>query len=103
MTSQIGESDAASGESFHTQISAQYYTPPVARSQASGDGPIDTLQSQLATSSPRQAGGGNSQVAFSRGHTHRAFRHALLVERYTPNEHVDSLEEFLEGLRESSV
>ena len=46
-------------------------------------------------------GTGNSQVSFSRGHTQRAYRHALLVERYTPNEYVASLSEFLDGLRES--
>ena len=33
--------------------------------------------------------------------TQRAFWHAHLVERYTPNDHVASLTEFLEGLRES--
>ena len=46
-------------------------------------------------------GAGNSQVAFSCGQTQRAFRHALLVERYTPNEHIASLAEFRDGLRES--
>ena len=48
-----------------------------------------------------QRGAGNCQVAFSHGHTQPAFRHALLVERYTQNDHVASLPEFLDGLRES--
>ena len=33
--------------------------------------------------------------------TQRAFPHALLIERYTPTEHIARLAEFLEGLRES--
>ena len=101
MTSQLAESDVASGDSYHTPNSAAYYTPPDARSLASADGPIDPLQSQPAASTPGQMGAGNSQVSFSRGYTQRAFRHALLVERYTPNAHIASLAEFLDGLRES--
>ena len=76
MTSQFAESDDASGDSFHIPNSAAYYTPPDARSLPSADGPLGPLQSQLAASSPRRTGCGNSQVAFSRGHTQRAFRHA---------------------------
>ncbi|KAF0138435.1 MAG: hypothetical protein FD143_3661, partial [Ignavibacteria bacterium] len=81
MTSQFAESDVASGDSYYTPNSAVYYTPPDARSLASADGPLDPLQSQAAALSPRQMGTGNSQVSFSRGHTQRAFRQALLVER----------------------
>ena len=70
MTSQFAESDVASGDSYHTPNSAVYYTPPDARSLASVDGPLDPFQSQVAASTPRQMGTGNSQVSFSRGHTH---------------------------------
>ena len=101
MTSQLAESDVSNGDSFHTPNSAAYYTPPDARSLASADAPLEPFQSQMAASTQGQTGAGNSQVAFSRGHTQRAFRHALLVERYTPNEHIASLAEFLDGLRES--
>ena len=100
MTSQFAETDVARGESLHTPNSAAYYTPPDARSLASAYGPVGPLQSQLPASSPRQRGAGNSQVSFSRGHTQRAFRQALLVERYTANEHVASFAQFLDGLRE---
>ena len=100
-TSQFAQSDVVSGDSFHTPMSAVYYTSDDARSLAAADGQLDALESQITASGPTQRGGGNSQVAFSRGHTQRAFRHALLVECYTPNENVASLAEFLEGLRES--
>ena len=55
-----------------------------ARSLAAADAPLDPLQSQVASSSPAQMDAGNSHVSFSRGHTQRAFRHALLLELYTP-------------------
>ena len=80
-TSKLAASDVPIGESFHTPISTLYYTPPEARSLASSDATIDPLQSQLAAASPGQMGAGSSQVAFTRGHRQRAFRHALLVER----------------------
>ena len=48
-------------------------------------------------------GAGNSQVIFSRGQRLKAFRHALMVERYTPNDHVPILAEFLDGLRVSFI
>ena len=82
MTSQFADSDVASGDSYHTPNSAVYYTPPDARFLASEDVTLGPLQSQAASSTPEQMGAGNSQVAFSRGHTQRAFRHALLVERW---------------------
>ena len=97
------ESEGTSGDSFHTAKSAAYYNPQDARSLASADGPLDPLQSQLRATGALQRGAGNSQVSFSRGHTPRAFRQALLVERYTPNEHIASLAVFLDGQRESSV
>ena len=96
-----GGSDVASGDSFHTPITALYYIPPDARSLAWANGPFDPIESQVTVASQRQTGGGKSQVAFSRGQTHLEFRHALLVERYTPNEHEASIAEFLHGLRES--
>ena len=46
-------------------------------------------------------GAGNGQVPFSSGHTQRALGCGFHVERYTPNDHVSSLTEFLHGLRES--
>ena len=46
-------------------------------------------------------GAGNSHVSFSSGHNQRAFRDALLHDRYTPNEQIASFPEFLDGLRES--
>ena len=101
MTSQFAESDVSNGDSFNTPNSAVYYTPPDVRSLASADGPLDPLQSQGAASSTAQMGAGNSQVSFTRGHTHRAFPNALLVERYTPNDHVSIRAEFLDGLLES--
>ena len=96
MTSQFGESDVASGDSYHTPNYAIYNTPPGARSPASVDKQLDPLQSQPAASTPGQMGACNSQVSFSRGHTQRAFRHALLVERYTHNEHFASLDSSME-------
>ena len=74
MTSQLAESDVSSGDSFHTPNSPAYYTPPDACSLASADDPLDPFQSQVAASTQGQTGAGNSQVAFSRGHTQRAFR-----------------------------
>ena len=52
----------------------------------------------MTAARPRQRAGGKCLVPFSRGHRQAAFRHALLDERYTPDEQVASLPEFLEGL-----
>ena len=101
MTSQFAECDFVSGDSYHTANSAVFYTAPDARSVALADAPINPFQSQLEASPPGQMGAGNSQIAFSRGETQRAFRHALLFDRYRPNEHLASLAELLDGLLES--
>ena len=101
MTSQFAESDVASGDSYHTPKSAVICTPPNARSLTSTDVRLDQLQSQLTAATPSQMGGGICHVAFSRGHAQRAFGHALIIERYTPNMDVASFAEILVGLRDS--
>ena len=101
MSSQFAPTDVAIGDSFHSPHSAVYYTPPNARSLASADATLGPLESQVSVSNQGQTGTGNSQVPCSRGQIRRAFRDALLVERYTINEHVSNLVEIRLGLRES--
>ena len=100
-TYQFGDGASISGDSFRTPDSAYYYTPQDARSVTSAAGQLDPLQSCLSTDRTQQTGCGHSQLTFTRGETQRAFRRAVLVERFTPSEHVDTLPEFLEIQRES--
>ena len=100
-TSQFVDGESNSRGSFRTPDSAEYYTPPGARFVTSAGGSQDPLQSLLPMDSMQKTGAGHSQLSFSSAQTQKAIRRALLVERFTPNEHLDSLADFLESLRES--
>ena len=101
-TSEFIDGGSNSGDSFRKPDTRVFYTPPDARSDTSAAGQLDPLQSWLSTDSTQQTGRGHSQLSFTLGQTQRAFRRYLLVERFTPNEHIDSLALFLQSLRESS-
>ena len=99
-TSLFVDGERNSADSFPTPDSAIYFSPD-GRSVTSAGGPMVPLQSQFSTYSTHQTGCGHCHLSRSRGQTQCPFPRALLVDRFTRNEHVYSITDFVHSLGES--
>ena len=77
------------------RLPAQSVTAPSSQT-GGGSRPASSV-----TAPSSQTGGGNRAVSFTRGSARRAFRGALLVERYVADQHVDDINVFLDSFRQS--